>query len=160
MDPHHLRTVLAQWATGVVVVTTTRPDREPHGMTASSFTGVALTPPLVSVCLLSSGTTCREIRRNGVFAVNVLGHDHEQIGRRFAESDRAADRFALGDWDAATTGAPVLTDAVAWLDCLVTACHTAGDHTIVLGSVQDAATPRPAAPLIYHDRTFHEGTAR
>lgn len=159
MEPQYLRTVLAQWATGVVIVTTRTRDGERHGMTASSFTSVALDPPLVSVCVASDGATCRMIRDSGVFAVNMLGSDHRQIGRRFA-GPATADRFALGRWETATTGAAVLADAVAWVDCVVAACYPAGDHTIILGLVQDAATPRPAAPLIYHDRTYHEGIAR
>ncbi|AYF77010.1 flavin reductase [Nocardia yunnanensis] len=159
MEPQYLRTVLAQWATGVVVVTTHAEDGGRHGMTASSFTSVALDPPLVSVCVASGGATCRLIRASGVFAVNVLGRDHEEIGRRFSGPARS-DRFALGDWGTATTGAAVLSDAVAWVDCVVAACYPAGDHTIVLGLVQDAATPRPTAPLIYHDRTYHEGITR
>ncbi|MBF6331181.1 flavin reductase family protein [Nocardia transvalensis] len=160
MDAHHLRTVLAQWASGVVVVTTTTPDGGRHGMTASSFTSVALDPPLVSVCLLSTGTTGRFVRASGVFAVNVLGCDQEEIGRRFADRGGDANRFALGRWHRARTGAPVLADAVAWLDCAVAARYPAGDHTIVLGLVREAAAPRPAAPLIYHDRTYYEGIAR
>ncbi|MET9490724.1 flavin reductase family protein [Nocardia sp. NPDC006630] len=159
MEPQYLRTVLAQWATGVVVVTTLAEDGGRHGMTASSFTSVALEPPLVSVCVASAGATCRMIRRSGVFAVNVLGSDHEEVGSRFA-GPGLDDRFTAGRWDTATTGAAVLADAVAWVDCAVAACYPAGDHTIVLGMVQDAATPRPAAPLIYHDRTYYEGIAR
>ncbi|MGW0247405.1 flavin reductase family protein [Nocardia goodfellowii] len=174
MDPTYLRTVLAQWASGVVVVTTLREGGGRHGMTASSFTSVALEPPLVSVCLATDSTTCRSVRRSGIFAVNMLGHDHEEIGRRFASPADAGDRFsvpqrlshpsgsapAVPRWDTATTGAPVLADAVAWVDCVVAACHPAGDHTIVLGLVQDAAAPRPAPPLIYHNRTYYEGIAR
>ncbi|MFF2555307.1 flavin reductase family protein [Nocardia sp. NPDC058058] len=160
MDTTYLRAVMAQWASGVVVVTTTRDGGGRHGMTASSFTSVALDPPLVSVCLATASSTCRFVRHSGVFAVNVLGHDHEDIGRRFATSTAGDDRFTAGRWDTATTGAAVLTDAVAWVDCVVAACHPAGDHTIVLGLVQDAATPRPAPPLIYHDRTYYEGIAR
>ncbi|MEU7143267.1 flavin reductase family protein [Nocardia sp. NPDC046473] len=162
MEPNYLRAVLAQWASGVVVVTTLRGDGDRHGMTASSFTSVALDPPLISVCLVSTSATCRMIRESGVFAVNVLGHDHEAIGRSFAStaSSTRPDRFAAGRWDTASTGAAVLTDAVAWLDCVLTACHLAGDHTIVLGAVQEAATPRPTAPLIYHDRSYHEGIVR
>ncbi len=162
VEPNILRAVLAQWASGVVVVTTARADGGRHGMTASSFTSVSLDPPLISICLASTSTTCRMIRASGVFAVNVLGHDHEAIGRRFASvaGSAPADRFSTGHWDTARTGAAVLTDAVAWLDCALTDCHTAGDHTIVVGSVQDAATPRPAAPLIYHDRNYHEGIIR
>ncbi|QLY28785.1 flavin reductase family protein [Nocardia huaxiensis] len=160
MHPTYLRAVMAQWASGVVVVTTMRDGGERHGMTASSFTSVALDPPLVSVCLATDSTTCRSVRRSGVFAVNVLGHDHEDIGRRFAASGSGSNRFDVGNWSTATTGAAVLADAVAWVDCVVAACHPAGDHTIVLGLVRDAATPRPAPPLIYHDRTYYEGIAR
>lgn len=161
MDPTNLRAVLAQWATGVVIVTTNRADGERHGMTASSFTSVALDPPLVSICLASASTTCRLIRHSGVFAVNVLGADHEDISRRFASSGTdAGDRFAVGRWQRTAGGAAVLSDAVAWMDCIVAACHPAGDHTIVLGLVREAAAPRPAPPLIYHDRTYYEGIAR
>ncbi|WP_433655015.1 flavin reductase family protein [Nocardia sp. CA-128927] len=162
MEPNHLRAVLAQWASGVVVVTTVRSDGGRHGMTASSFTSVALDPPLISICLVSTSTTCRMIRASGIFAANVLGRDQEHIGRRFASTvwNAATDRFATGQWDTAHTGAAVLTDAVAWLDCALTACYLAGDHTIIVGAVQDAATPRPIAPLIYHDRTYHEGIVR
>ncbi|MEU8900329.1 flavin reductase family protein [Nocardia sp. NPDC048505] len=160
MESTYLRAVMAQWASGVVVVTTLRDKHIRHGMTASSFTSVALRPPLVSVCLATDSTTCRAVRASGVFAVNVLGRDHEHLGRRFAAPGNGDDRFALGRWETATTGAAVLAEAVAWVDCVVAACHPAGDHTIVLGLVQDAATPRPAPPLIYHDRTYYEGIDR
>lgn len=161
MDTTNLRAVLAQWATGVVVVTTRRDDGGRHGMTASSFTSVALDPPLVSICLTTASTTCRLIRRSGVFAINVLGHGHRDIGHRFASATPdVTERFAVGEWETAASGVAVLSDAVAWLDCEVVACHPAGDHTIVLGRVRDTATPRPAPPLIYHDRTYHEGIVR
>ncbi len=144
-----------------MVTTVSDADGHRYGMTASSFTSVATDPPLISVCLASAGTTYRMIRRSGVFAVSVLGHDHTSISRRFATADSPySDRFAEGRWDTAWTGAPVLADAPAWLDCVVTACHQAGDHTILLGSVQDAATPRPVAPLVYHARTYYEGLLR
>ncbi|WP_405182841.1 flavin reductase family protein [Nocardia sp. NBC_01377] len=151
MDPPFFRAVPAQWASGVTVVTTAgNGDGRRYGTTASSFSSVAVDPPLISVCLASAGSTYRMIRRSGVFAVNMLGHDHRDI----------SDRFANGDWDTAWTGSPVLADSLAWLDCVVTACHPAGDHTILLGSVQDAATPRSAAPLLYHARTYYEGLVR
>jgi len=162
VDPTFFRAVLAQWASGVTVVTTVgNGDGRRYGMTASSFSSVAVDPPLISVCLASAGTTYRMIRRSGVFAVNMLGHDHRDISDRFATPEIAGrDRFANGDWDTAWTGSPVLADSLAWLDCVVTACHPAGDHTILLGSVQDAATPRSAAPLLYHARTYYEGLVR
>jgi len=44
---------------------------------------------------------------------------------------------------AAETGAPVLEDALAWLDCTIHARHPAGTHTIYVGEVQASATPHP-----------------
>ncbi|MCC5578376.1 flavin reductase family protein [Microtetraspora sp. AC03309] len=156
MDTNLLREVLARWASGVVVVATMTDSGRRHGMTASSFSAVALDPPLISICLTTTSTTQRLIEQSDIFTVSILGHDHEPIGRRFAGMDKSGttDRFGQERWDTAQTGAPVLADAVGWLDCRVAARHEAGDHTIILGTVQAAATPRSAEPLIYHARTF------
>ncbi|MFG1941499.1 flavin reductase family protein [Nonomuraea sp. NPDC048826] len=157
MDANLLREVLAQWASGVVVVATVTTSGRRHGMTASSFSAVALDPPLISVCLTTTSTTQRLIERSDIFTVSILSHDHEPIGRRFAGSkSEAADRFGQERWETAETGAPVLADAVGWLDCRVSARHEAGDHTIILGEVKAAAAPRQAAPLIYHARAFRD----
>ncbi|MDA0632652.1 flavin reductase family protein [Nonomuraea sp. MCN248] len=157
MDPILLREVLAQWASGVVVVATVTDAGRRHGMTASSFSAVALDPPLISVCLTTTSTTHRLIERSEIFTVSILSHEHEPIGRRFAGGKPAAvDHFGPERWDAAKTGAPVLADAAGWLDCRVAARHEAGDHTIVLGEVLAAGVPRRTAPLIYHARAFRE----
>ena len=72
---------------------------------------------------------------------------------RFAFSQE--DRFAMGDWTTAVTGAPVLSDALAWLDCTVYSRHTAGTHTIYIGEVQASKVIEPdAAPLVYWNRAY------
>ncbi|WP_326822145.1 flavin reductase family protein [Streptosporangium sp. NBC_01756] len=159
MDVGSFRDALSQWASGVTVVTTAF-DGLRHGMTASSFSGVALDPPLVSVCLTTAGATHRMIEHSGVFAVSILGHDHGPVGRHFAGVRNGhpdgAGRFSTGRWETAGTGSPVLGDAVGWFDCRVAQTHAAGDHTIVLGEVLTVGTPRNAPPLIYHARLFHD----
>ncbi len=48
------------------------------------------------------------------------------------------------------TGAPLLDDALAVLECRTTAVHDAGDHSIVVGEVEAVTAPagprRTAAP--------------
>ena len=51
IDPSEFRHLLGHFATGVTIITVTRPDGRPAGMTASSLASVSLHPPLVSVCI-------------------------------------------------------------------------------------------------------------
>ncbi|GAA0595572.1 flavin reductase [Actinomadura livida] len=152
VDAQTFRSVLGQWPTGVAVVTTTSGDGW-HGMTAGSFCSVSLDPPLVLVCLARDIHTHALIERSGVFAVSFLGKDQAVIGHRFAGRE-SGDRFARGTWAPAPTGAPVLAEAVAWLDCRVAYAYPGGDHTIFVGEVQTAETPRRTAPLLFHSRAW------
>lgn len=154
VDAAAFRAVLGQWPTGVSVVTTVAAGAW-HGVTASSFGSVSLDPPLVSVCLARSAFAHDLVESSGVFGVTVLGKDHAEIGRRFARWDPSApDRFAGEEWLTAKTGAPLLADALGWLDCSVVHAYPGGDHTIFVGEVLAAATPRTTSPLLYHSRTW------
>ncbi|TDC70240.1 hypothetical protein E1200_05950 [Actinomadura sp. GC306] len=152
VDAQTFRSVLGQWPTGVAVVTTTSGDGW-HGMTAGSFCSVSLDPPLVLVCLARDIHTHALVERSGVFAVSVLGKDQAHIGHRFAGRE-TGDRFARGTWTPAPGGAPVLAEALAWLDCRVAHAYPGGDHTIFVGEVLTAETRRRTAPLLFHSRAW------
>ncbi|MGW0364682.1 flavin reductase [Streptomyces sp. NPDC002990] len=146
--------MLSRWPSGVAIVTTAG-EHGWHGMTASSFSSVSLTPPLVLVCLDQGIRSHDLLIRNGVFAVNVLGRDHLALGRRFAGMEPGvSDRFAAGDWRPGATGSPVLTDSAAWVDCRVLHRYPGGDHTIFLGEVVAAGVPRITSPLLFHSRSW------
>ena len=133
---------------------TTVADEAWHGVTVSSFSSVSLDPPLVSVCLARTAFAHDLVARSGVFGVTVLGKDDAEIGRRFARFDPAVDRFASDEWSTAKTGSPLLATALSWLDCSVVSAYEGGDHTIFVGEVLAAATPRTTSPLLYHSRTW------
>ena len=133
-DPRSFRDALGRFATGVAFITAA-PDGEPAGLIVNSFTSVSLEPPLVSFSPARSSLTWSRMRRTGRFGVNVLGRQHERFAVRATPA--GADRFAGLDWERGRGGVPLLTDALASLECEIVAEHPAGDHWIVVGRVGD-----------------------
>lgn len=85
--------------------------------------------------------------------INVIHRDHEDLAIRFAT--RGADKFAGGDFVTGESGLPVLTDACVTLHCRAHARYDGGDHTILVGRVEEARMEN-AVPAIYFRRTFHQ----
>ncbi|WP_328916107.1 MULTISPECIES: flavin reductase family protein [unclassified Streptomyces] len=145
-----LRTVLGRFATGVTVLTAGR--EAPRGMTANSFTSVSLDPPLVLVCVARTASAHGMILAEGRFAVSILSAEQAHLARHFADHRRAGGR---GEFDTVdtfggrVTGAPLISGALAWLECAVAAVYDGGDHSIVLGSVLDLSCGAADEPLLY-----------
>ncbi len=138
---------LGLWATGVTIVTARSGERV-HGMTVSAFTEVSLDPPLVLVCADKSSNTLPLIEEGGVFGVNVLARDQDELSNRFASKKDEWKRFDGLGYDSGVTGAPLLHGTTANLDCAVVASHEHGDHVVIVGEVREVRTSdRP--PLLY-----------
>ncbi|HWS48373.1 MAG TPA: flavin reductase family protein [Acidimicrobiia bacterium] len=146
-DPATYRTVLGHYATGVALITAMH-DGEPVGMACNSFTSLSLEPPLVLFCAAKDSSTWPRIQAAGRWAANILGEDGEELCRLFAQ--RGADRFAHVAYTAGRSGAPVLHDALAFVDCETAAEHDAGDHLIVVGSVLELGYAAHGKPLIFY----------
>jgi 3-hydroxy-9,10-secoandrosta-1,3,5(10)-triene-9,17-dione monooxygenase reductase component len=146
-DAATYRTVLGHFATGVVIVTAVDGD-EPVGMACNSFTSVSLEPPLVLFCAAKSSTTWPRIQAAGAWAANILDDDGEEICRLFAQ--KGADRFARVAYTLGRSGAPILEDALAFVDCETIAEHDAGDHLIVVGRVLELGYRHEGAPLLFY----------
>lgn len=149
------RNVLRHFPAGVTIVTI-KSGEEQHGMTVSAFASVSPNPPLILVCIDHRGRGHELLEHeDAVFAVNILKQDQEDLSNRFAFSDE--DRFAEGNWTIAETGAPVLEDAAAWLDCKIFNRHIAGTHTIYVGEVQACkVVDDNAEPLVYWNRGYRD----
>ncbi|MDX1400425.1 MAG: flavin reductase family protein [Kiloniellales bacterium] len=134
-NPLDLRRAFGTFATGVTVVTTRDTSGRPLGFTANSFTSVSLEPPLVLVCLARSAG-CYDVFVNAKnYAVNILAEDQRETSARFAA--RGFEKFEGVEWRKATTGAPILPETSAWLDCETFQIIEAGDHAILVGRVID-----------------------
>lgn len=145
------RRAMAQFATGVTVVTTRSAGRD-YGLTVNAFCSVSLAPPLVLVSLDLRSQTWAALRQAGVFAVNILAAEQDELGRRFARKD--AKSFADIPLQRGATGAPLFTEALAAIECRRAADYPGGDHQLVLGEVLGIAIRDEAAPLLYFRAAF------
>lgn len=150
VSPDAFRNALRRFASGVTIVTVAAAD-ELHGMTASSFASVSLTPPLVLVCLDKTSRTLTLVAETGSFAVNLLRADQQEASRAFARP--GVKPFASIPHRRGLNGAPVLDDAIAVLECTTYRVFEAGDHEVVLGEVT-AATVATGDPLVYYDGAY------
>lgn len=147
IDSDLFRSVLGRFASGITVITTRDAHGTPHGMTVSAFSSLSLEPPLILVCIANDATMAPVLDTADSFAVNVLSAGQEAISRRFA--GKVDDRFAGVGYQEGTLGDPVLDEVLASLQCRIVARHPSGDHTIVVGQVEDAAA-HDGKPLLYY----------
>jgi flavin reductase (DIM6/NTAB) family NADH-FMN oxidoreductase RutF len=157
IDSARYRQVLGHFPTGVTVVTAKGPDG-PVGMCVGSFSSVSLDPPLVAFFAGRSSTSYPGIEAAGHYCVNILAEDQEEEARVFAS--KAEDKFAgIGYRSSVVTGAPVLHDVLAWIDCEIEATHEAGDHWIVVGRVLDLEIGHEGGPLVFFRGGFGRYTS-
>jgi len=151
-----LRSVFGAFATGITVVTA-RADA-PLGMTANSFTSVSLTPALALVCVDRKAAMHKAILTGGLFAVSVLSCGQEQVASYFAshERPRGDQEFALvASTPGRRTGAPIVSGALAWMECRLAAVYEGGDHSIFLGEVLDLGHGSGSEALLFYGGAFH-----
>ncbi len=142
------------WTSGVALVSS-HFEGQRHGMTVSSFTSVALAPPLVLVCIDTSSRTHDMIANSGVFGAAILAEDQREISDRFAgRQGEFEDRFESLSVISTPSGCPVPEGALAYVDCRVTAAHPGGASTVFMGQVTEAKILRQAPPLVYHDQLY------
>jgi flavin reductase (DIM6/NTAB) family NADH-FMN oxidoreductase RutF len=136
IEKNFFRQVMGHFATGVTVVTTSSKGVA-GGLTVNAFCSVSLNPPLVLVCVDLNSTTLPLIRESGVFAVNMLTEQQEHLSRCFATPNRDRfESFCHATSYTVATGAPVLTDVLAFIDARIVAEYPGGDHAIFLGQVE------------------------
>ena len=156
VPPQVFREVLGGFASGVTVVTT-RKGAEVHGTTMSAFSSVSLSPPLVLVCVDRKSEIHNMLGDSAIFAINILHQGQAGIAEALSHKGtpelNAAHRLESVPFHTAETGAPVLDDHLAFLDCRVENAVEAGDHTIYIGRVVEAGLGNVEAGALLHYRS-------
>jgi flavin reductase (DIM6/NTAB) family NADH-FMN oxidoreductase RutF len=149
-DPATQRKIMGHFATGVTVVTTGGAAGA-HGLTANAVASLSLDPPLVLVAVDMKAHSIDFLKANRCFAINILTLEQETISRRFATpGPKDFHDLAVRTGE---TGAPILADCLAFVDCRVVDILPGGDHDIFIGQIV-AGELYEGHPLLYYSGKY------
>ena len=144
------RKTVGNFATGVTVITTRDARGNPKGLTANAFASLSLDPPLVVVCVDRGSDTYRALQSVGaVFAVNILAEHQQELSQKFA-SKAGSEKFEGVECREEKTGAPILEDILAFMECKVVEQFDGGDHRIIVGEVENLGANETRGPLLFY----------
>lgn len=111
-----------------------------NAMTASWITQLSMEPVLIGVGIDNTAVTKRLITDSGAFTVNLWDAEDTRVFVKFSKP-ATDDGSTLNGRPvrAASTGAPVFDEALAWMDCEVRHSLDLGSHTLFVGELVDAS---------------------
>lgn len=129
--------------------------------TAGWITQVSFDPLLLVLSVNPTHASYPILIASGAFAVSILRQGQLELARHFGtQSGREVDKLAGQRWQSAPGGAPVLSDALGYLECRVAGRYPAGDHELVLGQVLGGRVLAPdASPMTYAETGNLDGSA-
>ena len=152
------RQAMREFGAGVAIVACGAEETR-AGCTVTALTSLSLTPPTLLICLSRDALTLKRLRQTGAFSINLLADRHRALADRFADrAVRGAARFAIGNWAPLVTGAPLLADALAAIDCRVEEILERHTHAIIIGAVAGVLRGEPGGALV-HWRSRYETLA-
>ncbi|MBN2034675.1 MAG: flavin reductase [Deltaproteobacteria bacterium] len=129
-----------------IYVLTARYEDEINGMIASWVSQVSYEPPLVMVAIHPKRYSHSLIEGAKAFALHIISTERRDFLELFKGPDPAA-KFVSLNWSKGITGAPLLEDCLAYLECKVTNSMRPGNHTLFIGEVVNARVLSAARPL-------------
>jgi flavin reductase (DIM6/NTAB) family NADH-FMN oxidoreductase RutF len=150
LDSDTFRDVISNLITAVSIISTQRGD-ERLGVTASSVTSLSLSPASILVCLNQRLAIADVISETGVFAVNILGEEHGHLATQFSQNHE--DKFRGTNLTTGDLGNPVLSDALAHLECRLVERKDFASHAIFIAQIESASY-RDGSPLAYWRSSF------
>ena len=129
-----------------------------NGFTTNWVSQVSFSPQQLIVAVRKDQHTHDLIEDSGVFSLNFLDTDQEDLAQKFTQSLEHGDgRVGDSPYTTGETGAPLFEETFAHLECRVVGKMEAGDHTVYLGEVVAADLKRPADILTDLDTPMEYG---
>lgn len=138
---------------GICAVTTGQ-GLDVAGMVVSSLTSVSAEPPMIGFFAHQTSSFIDPLLRSGGFVANVLGEEHHAVMSNFLQSPQGATRFSIGSWTQGEYLRPVLTDAMASLECDIVWTQALGTHHLIVGKVRKTACSK-ATPVVHFNAATH-----
>jgi len=132
------RRVLWTLPSGLYVVGSRAGDRR-NGMTINWVTQVSFNPKLLAISVEKTAFTHELITEGQVFALSTVAREDRAIVRKFTKPVEVEGSTLNGfPFHDGVTGAPILDQAPAYVDCEVRQAVDVGNHTLFIGEVVDA----------------------
>ena len=153
MNGDELREVMRRFPAPVAVVTAAL-EGERFGLTVGSLVSLSLQPPLVGISIGKESSSHEPIRRAEGWAASLLSGAQVNVAQHFARS--GIPPVALWNGVDVRDGSrgPLVSGALAWLECRTSSEHDAGDHTIFVGEVESTELGTPGSGLVYRGGEF------
>lgn len=131
---------------GIYVLTAADGKGAITAATVNWVTQTAFAPPLVVVGVKADTVSYRTVTAARAFALNMLGKNQKPLAFTFFRpADVSEGKLSGQNYHAGTTGAPILNDAPAAVECRVKTIVAEGDHHIIVGEVVEAHVMQPPA---------------
>jgi len=150
------KTVLRHFPYGLYALTVKHGGEE-HGMTANWVSQTSFEPPMVAAAVENTSKTIGMIRDAHHFAINVFQQGQRELAGKLGRASANAPQKLKGikTKPAPVSGAPILADALVWVECRVVATLPSGDHTLVLGEIVEAGVEHEGGqPLTLQEAGF------
>lgn len=135
IDPGVQRQVFGALPTGVTAITGLTVDGAPRGFVVGTFQSLSLEPPLVTFCVDKSSSTWPTLRSLGRFTANILSTEQLPVCQALAR--KGDEKFRDVAYETSPLGTPRIAGAIAWIDCEVLSEVVAGDHYVIVGSIEE-----------------------
>ncbi|MGD2062500.1 MAG: flavin reductase family protein [Nitrospirota bacterium] len=153
-DNESIGKAIGRIPSGLFIVTVRNPEGEETAFLASWVQQVAFEPPLVSVAIKKGRPAEELLGKGGSFVVNVVGQDNKGLIGRYAKGIApGAEPFAGEAIERATTGAAILTEAAAYMDCRLHTRTELGDHILCIGEVVAGDVLAGDEPMVHLRRS-------
>jgi len=148
-SPSALAQALGRIPSGLFLVATSSPTG-PVGFVGSFVMQMGFDPPTICVATGKGRAPLEAIRTRESFAISILDQaSQDAMGAFFKKYTGGDGPFEHVAHRAAPSGAPILTGALAWLDCRVSGEFELNDHVVIFGTVENGALLRPGDPSIH-----------
>jgi flavin reductase (DIM6/NTAB) family NADH-FMN oxidoreductase RutF len=138
------KTTLRMIPYGIYVLTADDGKGGIAAATVNFVTQSSFAPPLVVVGVKADSGAYQVVKAAGKFALNMLGKDQKALAFTFFRpADVKEGKLSGQAYRPGTTGAPILTEAPAAVECTVKSILAEGDHHIVIGEVVEAHLMKP-----------------
>lgn len=142
---------------GGVTVLTAGHGEDVSGMTVTSLSSLSAEPPRVLIAVNRQASSYPLMKRHGFFGLSILGADQQAIAERFSDKSlKGRERFAGARWITLTSGAPLLADALAAIDCQIEEIIPRHSHAIVIGKLLDIRVTADASGALGYWRGRYE----